>query len=285
MVNLQFPSSLDEACKLLSQSAGEARLIAGGVALMVLVRHQLFSPDHLISLKQIDSLDQIRFDEENGLSIGALVTHHRVDTSPAVREHYPALARCVHHVGNLRVRNMGTVVGDLCQGDNHSDPAPILGVLGARIKAQSVRGERLIPMEDFHLDIYETALKEDEIATEIVIPPPLPGARSGYLRFSGNSPVDWPILGVAGLLVKEDERCKELRISAGAAAAVPVNFRPEAETLQGKKLTPAVARKFARACAARIDPIPDAHGSQWYKRRIAEVYIARIIETLNRENN
>lgn len=252
---------------------------------MVLVRHQLFSPDHLISLKQIAGLDQIRFDEKNGLTIGALVTHHRVETSPVVKEHYPALAQCLHHVGNLRVRNMGTVVGDLCQGDNHSDPAPLLGVLGARIKARSVRGERLVPMEEFHLDIYETALKEDEIATEIVIPPPLPGARSGYLRFSGNSPTDWPCLGVAGSLVKEDGRCKDLRISVGAVAAVPVNFRQEAETLQGKRLTPAVAKKFARACAARIDPIPDTRGSEWYKRRIAEVYITRIIAKLNREND
>src|SRR3990167_197738 len=285
MTNIQFPPSLDEACKLLSRSAGEARLIAGGVALMVLVRHQLFSPDHLISLKQIAGLDQIRFDEKNGLTIGALVTHHRVETSPVVKERYPALAQCLHHVGNLRVRNMGTVVGDLCQGDNHSDPAPLLGVLGARIKARSVRGERLIPMEEFHRDIYETALKEDEIVTEVVIPPLSPGVRTTYLRFSGNSPIDWPCLVVAGSLVKEDGRCKELRISVGAVAAVPVNFRQEAETLQGKKLTPAVAKKFARACAARIDPIPDIRGSEWYKRRIAEVYITRIIERLNREND
>jgi len=285
MTNIQFPPSLDEACKLLSRSAGEARIIAGGVALMVLVRHQLFSPDHLISLKQIAGLDQIRFDEKNGLTIGALVTHHRVETSPVVKERYPALAQCLHHVGNLRVRNMGTVVGDLCQGDNHSDPAPLLGVLGARIKAQSVRGERFIPMEEFHLDIYETALKEDEIATEIVIPPSLPGARSGYLRFSGNSPTDWPCLGVAAILVKEDGRCKEMKISLGSLTPVPVGFKEEAEAIRGKKLTPAVAKKFARACAARIDPIPDSRGSEWYKRRIAEVYITRIIERLNREND
>ena len=284
MANLQFPSSLDEACKLLTQSAGEARLIAGGVALMVLVRHQLFSPDQLISLKRIAGLDQIRFDERNGLTIGALVTHHQVETSPIVKEHYPALAHCIHHVGNLRVRNMGTLVGDLCQGDNHSDPAPLLGVLGAKVKARSLRGERLIPMEDFHLDIYETALKEDEIVTEVVIPPPAPGGRTAYLRFSGNSPIDWPCLGVAGSLMKEEGRCKDLRIVVGSLSSVPIGFKQEAETLQQKKLTPAVARKFARACVARIDPIPDTRGSEWYKRRIAEVYIRRIIEDLNRDN-
>jgi len=140
-------------------------------------------------------------------------------------------------------------------------------------------------MEEFHLDIYETALKEDEIATEIVIPPSLPGARSGYLRFSGNSPTDWPCLGVAAILVKEDGRCKEMKISLGSLTPVPVGFKEEAEAIRGKKLTPAVAKKFARACAARIDPIPDSRGSEWYKRRIAEVYITRIIERLNREND
>lgn len=284
MTNVQFPSSLDEACKLLSQSAGEARLIAGGVALMVLVRHQLFFPDNLISLRRIGGIDQVRFDEKEGLSIGALVTHHQVESSPIVRQRYPALAQCLHHVGNLRVRNMGTLAGDLCQGDNHSDPAPLLGVLGAKIKTRSVRGERLIPMEEFHRDIYETALKEDEIVTEIVIPPPPHGVRTAYLRFSGNSPIDWPCLGVAGALVKEDGRCKDLRISVGSLTSVPIGFRQEAEPLQGKKLTPAVAKKFARSCVSRIDPIPDARGSEWYKKQIAEVYIQRTIEKLNRDN-
>src|SRR3990167_9494026 len=284
MTNIQFPPSLDEACKLLSRSAGEARLIAGGVALMVLVRHQLFSPDHLISLKQIAGLDQIRFDEKNGLTIGALVTHHRVETSPVVKERYPALAQCLHHVGNLRVRNMGTVVGDLCQGDNHSDPAPLLGVLGARIKARSVRGERLIPMEEFHRDIYETALKEDEIVTEVVIPPFSPGVRTTYLRFSGNSPIDWPCLGVAGSLMKEDGRCKELRIAVGCLTSVPVHFQQEAESLKDKKLTSGVIKKFARSCTARIEPISDDRGSEWYKKQIAEVYIRRTIQALLRES-
>lgn len=284
MTSVEFPSSIDEACRLLNESAGEARVIAGGVALMVLVRHQLFSPVRLISLKRIAGLDQIGFDEKDGLSLGALATHHQVESSSLVRQHYPALAECLHHVGNLRVRNMGTVVGDLCQGDNHSDPAPLLGVLGARIKARSVRGERLIPIEEFHRDIYETALQEDEIVTEVVIPPPAVGVRTAYLRFSGNSPVDWPCVGVAASLLKSDGRCQELRIAVGSLAAVPVSFKQEAESLRGKKLTVAVARKFARLCVSRIDPIADTRGSEWYKKQVAEVYIRRIIEQLMKVN-
>lgn len=283
MVRLDFPSSVDEACRILSQSSGEARVVAGGVALMVLVRHQLFFPSHLISLKKIPELDQIRFDERTGLRIGALATHHQVETSRIVRERYPALAGCVGHVGNLRVRNMGTVVGDLCQGDNHSDPAPLLTVLDAQLKVRSVRGERIIPMNDFHRDVYETSLKEDEIATEIVIPPPLPQSHTVYLRFSGNSPIDWPLLGAAGTLIKEDGRCSELKLTLGALTSTPVSFDQEAETLKGKRLTPAVTKKFARACVSRIEPIADDRGSEWYKKQIAEVYIRRTIEQLGRE--
>jgi carbon-monoxide dehydrogenase medium subunit len=282
MVDLRFPSTLDEACKLLSQSDGEARVIAGGVALMVLVRHQLFFPTHLVSLKRIPGLDQIAFDEASGLRIGALATHHQVETSPVVRQRYPALAECLHHVGNLRVRNMGTLVGDLCQADNHSDPAPLLSVIGAKIRARSLRGERLIPMEEFHRDIYETDLKEDEIVTEIVIPPLPSGARTTYLRFSGNSPIDWPLLGAAASLINEDGHCKELRISVGALTAVPVSFDQEAGNLEGEKRTPGVIKKFARACASGIEPIADDRGSEWYKKQIAEVYIRRTIETLLR---
>ena len=147
MADFQFPSSLEEACKLLSQSSGEARIIAGGVALMILIRHQLYFPTRLIRMKRIAGLNRIDFDEKNGLTIGAIVTHHQVETSPIVRQHYPALAQCVHHVGNLRVRNMGTLMGDLCQGDNHSDPAPLLGSLTSvpisfDREAETPKGER-----------------------------------------------------------------------------------------------------------------------------------------------
>lgn len=280
MINFHFPSSPGEACNLLSQSAGEARVIAGGVALMVLIRHQLFFPTELISLKRIAGLDRITFDENEGLRIGALVTHAQVEHSPIVQQHCPALAQCVHHVGNLRVRNMGTLVGDLCQADNHSDPAPLLGVLGARVRTRSLRGERLLSMAEFHVDIYETGVKEDEIVTEIVIPPPAPRAWTAYLRFSGNSPIDWPILGVAGSLVREDGRCKEIKICVGSLTAVPLSFDAEAEDLKGKKLTPATIKKFARACAARIEPIDDTRGSEWYKKKVAEVYIRRTVEAL-----
>ncbi|OGQ84444.1 MAG: hypothetical protein A3G40_04785 [Deltaproteobacteria bacterium RIFCSPLOWO2_12_FULL_57_22] len=280
MTDFEFPTSLEEACQSLSQSAGEARLIAGGVALMVLVRHQIFFPTRLISLKRIPGLDRIAFDEKEGLGIGALVTHAQVESSPIVRQHYPALAQCVHHVGNLRVRNMGTLVGDLCQADNHSDPAPLLGVLGAKVRARSLRGERLLSMAEFHVDIYETGVKEDEIVTEIVIPPSAPQARTAYLRFSGNSPVDWPILGVAGSLICEDGRCAEVKISVGSLAAVPMSFEAECEALKGKKITAAAIKKFARACTATMEPIPDARGSEWYKKQVAEVYIRRTLETL-----
>lgn len=280
MVDIQYPTSIDQACRLLSESAGDARLIAGGVALMVLIRHQLFFPNQLISLKRIPGLDEINYNETHGLRIGALATHNQIERSALVRQRYPALAECVHHVGNLRVRNMGTLVGDLCQADNHSDPAPILTVLGAKIKVQSIRGERLIPMEEFHRDIYETALAEDEVVAEVLIPPLPVGARTAYLRFSGNSPIDWPMLSAAGMLVKEDGVCRDLKITLGSLTATPMSFDHEAEALRGRKLTAGAIRKFARACAARLEPIVDDRGSEWYKRQIGLVYIRRTLESL-----
>lgn len=282
-MDFYFPSSIDEACSLLSDAGGDARLIAGGVALMVLVRHELFFPTRLVSVKRIPGLDEIRFDDQEGLHIGALVTHHQIETSPTVREKYPALAQCAHHVGNLRVRNMGTLVGDLCQADNHSDPAPLLGVLGAKIKVRSVRGERIIPAEDFHLGIYETALKDDEMVTEVSLPPPPQSATIAYLRFSGNSPVDWPILGAAGVMVQEDALCKEVKIAVGSLTATPLQFDAETELLKGKKLTASLIQRFARACVSRIDPVADERCSEWYKKQIAEVYIRRTLETLRRK--
>lgn len=282
MVDLQFPSSLDETCELMSSSSGEGRIIAGGVALMILIHHQLYFPTRLISIKRIPGLDQIRFDKGKGLSIGALVTHHQVESSPLVLKNYPALAECIHHVGNLRVRNMGTLMGDLCQADNHCDPTPLLGVLGASVRARSIRGERIIPLEQFHRGIYETELKEDEIATEITIPPPHPGTRTRYLRFSGNSPIDWPSLVVAGSLTLEDGQCRELRISVGCLTEIPVSLKQQAEPLKGKSLTPSKVKKFAQSCASEMDLTSDTQGSAWYKKRLVEVYIRRTVEQLLR---
>lgn len=278
-----FPSSIDEACALLSDAGDDARLIAGGVALMVLVRHELFFPARLVSVKRIPGLDEIRFNEQGGLRIGALVTHHQIETSPLVRKKYPALAECAHHVGNLRVRNMGTLVGDLCQADNHSDPAPLLGVLGAKIRARSAHGERMIPIEEFHLGIYETVLEDDEMVPEVLLPPPPQGARIAYLRFSGNSPVDWPILGAAGVMVQEDGLCKDVKIAVGSLTATPLQFNAEAEMLKGKKLTASLIKRFARSCVSRIEPVADERCSDWYKKQIAEVYIRRTLETLLRK--
>ncbi len=279
-MDLQFPTSLDEACEQLSRSSGEGRIIAGGVALMILIHHQLFFPGRLISIKRIPALDQIRFDENEGMSIGALATHQQVENSPLVRQYYPALAECTHHVGNLRVRNMGTLIGDLCQADNHSDPTPLLSVLGASIKTRSTQGERIIPVEQFQRGIYETELKEDEIATEIMIPPPHPGTHTRYLRFSGNSPIDWPTLGVAGSLTLEDGQIEDLRISVGCLTEVPVSLNHKVRELEGKRLTPGRIKKFAESCASEIEPLSDSRGSVWYKKRLASVYIRRTMEQL-----
>ncbi len=282
MVDLIFPSSLHEACRILTEAGGAARVIAGGVSLMVLIRHQLYFPTCLVSLKRLPGLDEIRYDATEGLRIGALVTHRQVETSSTVQRYYPELAQCIHHVGNMRVRNMGTLVGDLCQADNHSDPAPLLGVMGAKIKARSLSGERLLSMREFHVDIYETGLRHEEIVTEIVIPPPSELARAAYLRFSGNSRADWPCVGVAGSLIEENGRCVQLKISVGSLTHVPMAFDEETERLKGKKLTPSVAKDLARSCAAKINPIGDLRGSEWYKRQIAEVYIRRTIAALMR---
>ncbi|MBI4527208.1 MAG: FAD binding domain-containing protein [Deltaproteobacteria bacterium] len=286
MTKIDFPPSVDEACRLMADSGGAARIIAGGVAVMVLVRHRLFFPEHLISLKKIPALDQIQFDEEHGLRIGALVTHRQVESSATIKEHYPALAVGLGQVGNLRVRNLGTVVGDLCHADNHSDPAPLLTVLGAKVKARSIRGERLIPIEGFHRDIYTTALQNDEIVTDVLVPPLRPKSRTAYLRLSGDSGIDRPLVGVAGLLSQEEGYCREMRLTVGSLTSVPLTFSTEAETLQGKELTSGATETFVHACLSRIESVADGRGSTWYKKQIAETYIRRTIRALlNRKQN
>ena len=271
------PTTVAEACALLKQNGGEAKVFAGGSHLTILMKQGLYEPKILVNIKKISELKGINYDAKDGLSIGALVTHREIETSAVVREKFPVLCDAEREVANIRVRNMGTVGGNLASGEPLTDLAQIFIALDGKARIAGPNGQRAIPIEDLFVDFYTTSLAEDEILTQVVTPP-LP-AHSGieYIRFSSSSVVDKPSAGVAVRLTLDNggETIQTARIVLGCVGATPVRARKAEALVAGKKLTPQLAEEAASAAAQECSPTSDLRGSEQYKRAIVRTLVKR----------
>lgn len=269
------PTTVAEACALLKQHGGEAKVYAGGAYLGIVMKQGLLEPKALVNIKKIAALKGIRFDAKGGLIIGALVTHRELEISQLVKEHFPVLASAEREVANIRVRNVATIGGNLASGEPLTDLAQILIALDGKVKIASSSGERTLELNDFFVDYYQTRLAEDEILTEVVIPP-LP-ARSGidYIRFSSSSVVDKPSVGVCVRVTLDDEVCKAARVVLGCVGATPLRAYKSEAMLVGKKLDDGLIGHAAQSASEECQPISDIRGSERYKRSMVRVLTKR----------
>ncbi|MDE0035566.1 MAG: xanthine dehydrogenase family protein subunit M [Deltaproteobacteria bacterium] len=269
------PGTVDEACGLLKQYGGNARVFAGGSSLTILLKQGFLQPDALINIKKIDELRRI---EESGddLVIGALVTHHDIETSSLLAGRLPVLCELEHDVANIRVRNMATVGGNIASGEPLTDLPCVFITLDATVRIANTSGGRTLLLEEVFVDYYETQLGEDEVLTHVVIPP-LP-ARSAidYVRFSSSSVVDKPCIGVAVRMSVEDETCRGVRIGLGCVAPTPMRARNAEAALEGQPLNDENLHQAARAAADECDPMDDLRGSERYKREMVAALVRRL---------
>ena len=278
MKNFEYlePTTVAEACALLKQNGGEAKIFAGGAHLTILMKQGLYQPRALINIKKIAELKGIRCGDAE-LSIGALVTHRELETSALVRDKFPVLCEAEREVANIRVRNMGTVGGNLASGEPLTDLSQIFIALDGKVKIAGPNGERTIPVQELFLDFYTTCLADDEIITEVMIP--LLPKKSGieYLRFSSSSVVDKPAAGVAVRLTLEpgNEMIQLARVVLGCVGATPVRVRGAEEILIGKRLSLDSAIEAGKAASQECDPITDLRGSAEYKRAIVGTLVKR----------
>lgn len=271
------PATVEEATELLELHGDDAVAYAGGTELFLLFKFGFAEYPHVVDLKAIDELRGI--ERRNGeLRIGAAETHRVIERSPIVREHWPALAAMEREVGNLRVRTMGSIGGNLCFADPHSDPATFLLAIGAGLEARrGGAGPRRIAIGDFVRGPFENALEPGELLTGVLIPTLDSGAAVVHRKFVLH---ERPAITVACHLRLENERLADPRIAVGSAGIVPARA-PEAETLlDGLPATslgdslPRVGELAADAAA----PVEDANGSVAYKRQLVAVFARRAIE-------
>src|SRR5262245_54731346 len=248
-MELLQPTNLDEAVGLLAQRGDEARIIAGGTAVVLMLKNRLIAPAVLLSLGRLPGLRYIRHEPGTGLRIGALTTIREAEVSPLVRGHNPTLAETLGEVANVRVRNAATIGGNLSGADYASDPPCVLVAMRARVPAVGPRGEREIPLTELFTGFYETALAPDEVLTELIVPDPSPGTRSAYIKHVTRSSEDRPCVGMAAVVeLHADGTCGELRLVAGAVAERPQEIETAEAMARGQRLTDELLAEIGQAC-------------------------------------
>ena len=265
---LAEPRSLREAIALLDTGEGTVRPMAGGTALMLMMKAGVLRPTRLVNLRRL-GLETLEVDGQGALQVGAMVTLRSLETSPLVKKSWPVMARTLRTLSNVRVRNVGRIGGHLAHGDPHMDLPPLLSALGATVMITGPRGERTCPVENLYAGYLETTLAPGELITRVVVPP-LGARRAAYLKCTTRSADDWPALGLAVVLGDG-----AARIFVSAATDKPTRLAAAEQILAGgvdeRRLTQA-------AEAAREIAIEgDLHGSAAYKKHLVGVYLRRAI--------
>jgi aerobic carbon-monoxide dehydrogenase medium subunit len=273
------PDTVEEALTLLHDRGEDARVMAGGTALVIMLKQRLVMPDCLISLQKLRGLDPINVTNGN-IQLGALTTHRAVESSPAVRTRIPALAETYAHVATIRIRNVATVGGALAHADPNQDPPVMLMALDAQVRLTSTAGSRQVAVGEFFTDYYETVRQPDELVTEVVVPLLKPHSGSVYLKFLPRTADDYATVGVAATVTIDPATgaCQECRIAMGCVASTPVRALEAEAVVRGHRLTPELAREAGSLAQQVTDPVSDGRGSSEYKRAMAGVFVRRALE-------
>ena len=273
------PKNLKEVHASLREFGTDAKLISGGTALVIMMKQRLVRPSCLVSLRSVRGLNGIEV-KDGGLSIGGLATHRDVETSSLVRRRLPVLSETYHHVATIRVRNTASVGGGLAHADPNQDPPPTLIALGATVKATSANGSRVIPLDEFFTDYYETVLNPDEIITEVFVPKLPPNSGSAYLKFLPRTADDYATVSAAAVLTldKSKKKISDVRIALGSVGTTPIRAKDAEALLRGQPVKPEAFREAAEKAKEAVDPVTDFRGSAGYKKEMAGVFVRRALE-------
>ena len=269
------PGTLSEAIALLRQHGGDAKLLAGGQSLIPAMRFRLSMPPVLIDLNSITGMEYVREDDGH-LAIGAMTREVALEESSLVQSRFPILADAARVIADPVVRNRATVGGNIAHADPANDHPAVMLAYNAEVIALGPNGTRAIPIDSFFVDLFENALSDDEILTEIRIP--TPGANSGGAYVKMERKVgDYAISAAAVQLTFSGDTCTSARIGLTNVSPAPMRAKNAEQALVGQVLTDEVIEAAGRAAAGECDPSPDLRGSAEYKRDITRVLTKRAI--------
>ena len=271
------PASLSEAVAMLDPQEPTIRPVAGGTALMLMMKAGVFHPTRLVSLRRVEPEHaRIAMNGSGELRIGALATLSELEHDRNIAAHLPMLKRALRTLSNPRVRNVARVGGALAHGDPHMDLPPMLAALGAGVTITGPKGRRELPLAELYTGYYETVLERNELITAVTVPP-LGGRKAAYVKVTARSADDWPALGIAVSFTLKDGAVHDPIVVVSAATEKMTRLASAERALHTGRFGDALLQHAGDAAAKEAILFTDAHGSAGYKRELLRVYLGRAV--------
>ena len=281
MIRFEYlePTRLQEVIAILTDHGSQAKVLAGGTDLLTLLKERTLKPRFVVNIKRLTGLEGITHTPGKGLRIGALTTIRTLETSPLLKEKYPALAQAAHLLGSPQVRNLATIGGNLCNAAPSAETASPLLSFSASARIAGPKGESTLHLESFFSGPGTTVLQEGELLTELFLPEPPPRMGSVYIKHCPRGSMDIAVVGVAVMvaLSSGNSKVEECRIGLGAVGPTPFRATGAEELLRDKKPTELLVQEVAQRAATESTPISDIRGSAEYRSQMVRVLTARAL--------
>lgn len=271
------PASLKEALAMYAEH-DDCKVICGGQSLLIVLRQGMLAPEYLVDIKHVNELKYIKFDEKDGLRIGATTTHREVEKSDIIAKKYPALVAMEQKLASIQTRNWGTIGGNLAHADPAGDLAPVLIALKAEIKFGNVDGEKTVPLDEFFVDYFETQMGHGDLVLEAHVPAPEPKSGCAYQKFNLLDSEMGIVAAAASVVLNADGTCKEARIVLGNAGPTPLRVTKAEDLLKGKKLDDKLFAEAGQIASEEAQPVADIHASEEHRRHVLGVLTKRMLK-------
>lgn len=274
-IEIHTPRTIPDASALLRHYGDEAAVYAGGTELLIVMKERLTPVNRLIDIKKIDGLRDIAIDVDGTLTIGALATHREIARNVDVQQHSPYLAALEGIIANTRVRAAGTIGGNLCFAEPHSDPATLLSAVHATVRLESSDGSRDAQIEDFFRGLLETDRRPDEIMTRIALPRLWKTTGVSYQRFKTH---ERPVATVAAALSLQDGVIDDARIVVGSVGPKPQRMTAVEDAIRGHAPERVLLQEASLLAASAADIDEEGFESAGYKRHLVAVYVQKAVQ-------
>jgi len=271
------PASLKEALAMYAQY-DDCKVICGGQSLLIVMRQGMLAPEYLLDIKHVKELRYIKFDDKDGLRIGATTTHREIEKSDVIARKYPVLVAMEGKLASIQTRNWGTIGGNIAHADPAGDPGPVLIALKAEIKFGNADGEKTAPLDEFFVDYFETKMEHGDLVLEIHVPAPDAKFGCAYQKFNLLGSDMGIVAAAASVALNADGTCKEARIVLGNAGPTPLRVTKAEDLLKGKKLDDKLFAEAGQIASEESQPVADIHASEEHRRHVLGVLTKRMLK-------
>jgi carbon-monoxide dehydrogenase medium subunit len=271
------PASVKEALAMYAEH-DDCKIICGGQSLLIVLRQGMLAPEYLIDIKHLDELSYIKFDDKDGLRLGATTTHREIEKSDVVAKKYPALVAMEGKLASIQTRNWGTIGGNLAHADPAGDPGPVLIALKAEIKYGNSKGDKTVPLDEFFVDYFETKMEHGDLVLEVHVPAPEPKSGCAYQKFNLLDSDKGIVAAAASVALNADGTCKDARIVLGNAGPTPLRVTKAEDLLKGKKLDDKLFEEAGKIASEEAQPVADIHASEEHRRHVLGVLTKRMLK-------